>query len=274
MSDEKEMAVGSSGALGEISQGPPVWEVFLDRHQGKLVVLGILIVIAVAVGIVVKGVNEGNERAAGAMLSKASSLIDYQGIVRNHEGTAAAASARVLLAEMQWEEGQQDTAIETLRVLVEGGGRHPALPGARASLGAKLLSQGKSDEAVSIFKDLADDPAGRHLVPYAWISLGDIEASRGNVDAAENAYKTVTMDFPSSSFAAQAGRRLALLKAKSPEEVEAPIEVPEVNLGGDDEELSGDVDIENLIDAVRDGSLPGTGNPLFDGGAIDLPEEE
>lgn len=268
MSDTQTPAPLTGTPLGEISQAPPALEMFLDKHQMKLIILAALLAVLAVVYVVYKGISEGNEMAAGAALSKAEDVSDLQGVVKNHEGTTAALSATVLLADKQWEDGQQDDAVATLKTFIEGGNEHPALPNAKASLASKLLAQGKPDEAAAMFRDLTENPASRFLAPYAWISLGDIAAAKGDAEAARKAYEMVELDFPGSSFSRDATLRLLLLKAQSPVEVAAPITVPETKLtedeGAPEAVIGGD-----LLDALQGG---GVENPLLDQPTGDEPE--
>ncbi len=267
MSDKNTLSVESSGPLGEISQAPPALEVFLDKHQTKIIVLAIILAIGAAVYVVYKGIVQSGEETAGGLLAKAEEISDLQGVVKNHEGTAAAYSAKVLLADKQWKDGQQDDAIATLKAFIEGSSAHPAIAGAKASLASKLLAQGKQDEAAEMFREITDDPETRFLAPYAWISLGDIESAKGNTEAAAKAYDTVATEFSGSSFARDASERARLLKAKAPVEVAAPITVPETKFSGEDDGAAapGNVEIEDLIDAVKEGSGDAGTNPLLEG---------
>ena len=260
MSDKQIPAPLSGTPLVEISQAPPALEMFLDKHQTKIIALALLVAVLAVVYVVYKGISEGKQMAAGAALAKAEDVSDLQGVVKNHEGTTAARSATVLLAEKQWEAGQQDDAVATLKAFIEGSMDHPALPNAKASLASKLLAQGKPDEAASMFRDLTEDPSARFLAPYAWILLGDIEAAKGDEEAARKAYGMIELDFSGSPFAGDAAKRLLLLKAQAPVEVEAPITVPETKLT-DDEETPEASPGGDLLDALQDGGLK---NPLLE----------
>lgn len=263
MSEHTTLDATTGAPLGEISQAPPALEVFLDKHQMKLIVLAVLLAIGAASYVVYEGIARSGEETAGALLAKAEDISELQGVVKNHAGTAAAYSAKVLLAEKQWEDGQQDDAVETLKAFIEGGEGHPALASAKASLASKLLTQGKQDEAESMFRDLADDPDSRFLAPFAWISIGDIELAKGDSDAAAKAYEMVETEFPGSPFSQDATMRRLLLKAKAPVEIAAPITVPDVDLsGGDDGTAPPDnLGIDALIKAAGGGSAP---NPLLE----------
>ncbi len=264
MSEKSPLSQPASGPLGEISQAPPAFEVFLDKHQVKLFALAAILAIAALIYVVFEGVAEGREEAAGIALSKAEDVSGYQSVVKNHEGTRAAFSAKVLLAEKQWEDGKKAEAIETLEKFVEADREHPAYASAASSLATKLAtklaSEGKLEEASSLLNDLAEDPQTQYLAPFAWISLGDIYAQKGETEKAEKAYSMVESENPGSPFVRDANARLLLVKAQAPKVVAAPIEVPEVNLSGENDsteggdESTGPVNMEDLLKAASDGA--------------------
>lgn len=208
--------------LAEISQGPNAFEVFLDRNQKGIAVLAILVAVG-AVGLVIyRGIETSRQETAGAALTKAADLASYQAVVDSHADTVAAGSAMVLLADSQWTGGKQAEAIATLRKFIAASPTHPAIPSAKANLGAKLMVQGKSGDATKVFDELAADPAARYIAPFALISLGDLSKTAGDLEKAEASYNRVKTEFPESSFAETANRRIATLKAKPPVEIEPP----------------------------------------------------
>lgn len=212
----------TSTPLAEISQGPSAFEQFLDTNQKNLIILTILLVIAGAALVVYRGIEKSRQETAGADLNKAADLAALQAVVKDHAGTHAASSAMILLADRQWSEGQQDAAITTLRNFISANPDHPAFASARASLGAKLMAQSKAGDATAIFQEIADDPKSRFIAPFALISLGDISKAAGDLEKAESSYSRVKKDFPESSFADIANKRIAALKAKPPVEVDPP----------------------------------------------------
>ena len=194
----------------------------MDRNQKNLVVLAVVLAIGAAGWVVYQGIDKSAEETAGAALNKAEDVSSLQAVVDQHAKTSAAGSAMVLLANKQWTEGQQDAAVSTLQKFISANPDHPALPSAQASLGSKLMSQGKSAEATKIFQDLSTNPSAKFIAPFALISLGDIAKAAGDLEKAEASYNKVKSDFADSSFAETAGRRIAILKAKPPVEVEPP----------------------------------------------------
>lgn len=212
----------NSGPLGEISQGPNAFEAFLDRNQKSLV--GLLGLVAIgAVGLVIyRGIETSRQEAAGAALTKAEDLAAYQAVVTGNANTTAGASAMILLANSQWTADKRDDAVATLEKFISSFPDHPALPSAKANLGSKLMAQGKSAAAVKIFDDLVADPAAKFIAPFALVSLGDISKAAGDFEKAGAAYAKVKADFPDSSFAETATKRLATYKTKAPTEIEPP----------------------------------------------------
>jgi len=208
--------------LAEISQGPNAFEEFLDRNQKNLVALAIILALGAAGLVVYRGIEKSGQETAGNALNKAEDLSALQSVADQYPKTAAASSAMVLLANKQWTEGQQDAAVATLQKFISADPEHPAIPTAQASLGAKLMAQGKSAEANKVFETLATNPSAKFIAPFALISMGDIAKAGGDLEKAEASYKKVNESFPDSSFAETAGRRLAILKAKPPVEIEAP----------------------------------------------------
>lgn len=212
----------SSAPLAEISQGPNAFEEFLNRNQKGIIVFAILLALGGIAAVVYSGVETSRQQTAGAALVKAEDLVSLQAVVDQNKDTLAAGSAMVLLANSQWTAGKKDEAVGTLQNFIASSPKHPAIPTAKASLGSKLMILGKSGDAVKIFEDLSSDPTARFIAPFALISLGDLAKAAGEPDKAEPFYAKVKTDFPESSFADTAGKRITALKAKAPVEIEPP----------------------------------------------------
>lgn len=212
----------TNAPLAEISQGPSAFEQFLDRNQKNLIILSILIALGTGAYVVYSGIEESKEITAGNALNKAEDLASLQAVVSDHAQTKASQSAMILLADKQWSEGQQEAALATLRNFISANPKHPGLGSAKASLGAKLMAQGKSADAATILQELADDPTQRFTAPFALIALGDMARAAGDAAKAETFYNKVKTDFSSSSYAQEATKRAASLKAKAPVEIAPP----------------------------------------------------
>jgi predicted negative regulator of RcsB-dependent stress response len=208
--------------LAEISHGPSAFEAFLDRNQKGMIALGVVLVIATAGWIVVRGMKSESEENAGAILVKSEGIPELQALVKDKPDTAAAGSAQLVIAAKQWDAGDQDAAIETLRGFISSKPDHPGVYSAKASLASRLLQQGKKDEAQKLFSELASDPAAKYIAPYALVSLGDMQKADGKLDEAEASYKKAQSDFGTNPLTNLAGQRLKLLRFHTPTEIEAP----------------------------------------------------
>ncbi len=216
----------SVAPLAEINLGPSKFEQFLDNNQKTLAILFAVAVAASAVYIVIRGVEKSREHSAGVALSKATTTSTLQDVISNHANTKAAASAKLLLADMQVGENKTDVAIKTLQDFIATQNDHPARATASAKLGACLMSQGKNAEASTIFQQIVNDPSARYIAPYALICLGDIAKIGGDTAKAESYFNQVKSDFPESRFIDLANERLKSVKAKPPVEVQPPAPEP------------------------------------------------
>lgn len=222
----------SPSPLAEISHGPSAFEQFLENNQKTLLALTVILALAAAGLVVYRGIETSRQHTAGALLNKAGDLPSLQAVISEHADTHAARSASVLLADLQWKEGQQDAAIASLRAFIDSNPDHPALATARASLASKLMAQGKSADAATLYQEITDDPQSRYLAPYSMIALGDLAKAAGDTEKAEGFYNRAKTDFPESGFANTASERIASLKAKPPVEVEPPPPAPETPAPG------------------------------------------
>jgi tetratricopeptide (TPR) repeat protein len=246
-------------SIDELTQAQPVAEQFIDKHQVKLIALVVLLIVAALVFVVQREMKKSQEETAGALLVGSSDVADLKDIDKNYAGTAAAGSSKILLAEQQWEEGEEEVAIATLRGLIDSAEAHPARASALASLAAKVLKQGKTSDAEKLFGELAEDPEAQYLAAYAWIALGDIAAEKGDLDAAEKAYGLVEKDFSGTFYSQDAITRRLLMKAEKPVEVAAPVKLPSAKIIDGEGAASDEAQIKNLLDALKaagDGSLP------------------
>jgi predicted negative regulator of RcsB-dependent stress response len=211
-----------SAPLAEISLGPSSFELFLDRHQKSLLVLLILLILGVAGFVVYRGIEDSVRITAGNELYRANDAAALQKVISEHSKTPAGATARILLAEKQWSDGQQVAAIETLQSFLAESPGHPGIPSAKAALAAKLMAQGKAAEAASAFEDLIDDPASAYLAPYALLSLGDMALAGGDKEKAKRSYERAQSEFPNSGFSQKITQRIAALDASLPVEIDPP----------------------------------------------------
>jgi predicted negative regulator of RcsB-dependent stress response len=250
----------SGTPLDELTQRSASEE-FISKHQVKLIALASLLIV-VALGILIqREIKKSEEEAAGALLVSSKETSDFEDITADFAETAAAGSAKLLLADKQWQDGKQDDAVATLRGLIDSAEAHPARVNAQASLAAKLLQQGKTEDAKALYTELTEDSSAVYLAAYAWITLGDMAVKKGDLEAAEKAYTTVEKDFSKTSYSQDAIARRLLMKAQKPIEVAAPIEPLDPKIIKPDGGPEDKVEINNMLDALKAGGIvPPTGD--------------
>ena len=180
---------------------PSALENFLDLHARK-VVIGLAIVLAiVAVGVTMHLRKKKFETEAGAALVAATDLDALKKVTQDFEGTPAAKTALLLMADRQLEAGDAQGAGETLRVFIGANADHPLVSQARLALATSLVRQGKPEEAnAELAAFLAASPTSP-LAPLALIQQAELAEQKGDLEGARKLYEQVTAGFPDSQFA-------------------------------------------------------------------------
>lgn len=208
--------------LGEIVQGPSAFEQFLERNQRWLVTGTLAVALSLGGYVVYQTIQRDQAAEAGSALTRAKTTADFEQVSLKYDNTPAADTATLALAELQWNEGQQEAAIATLRKLIAKGKDHPAVPVAQSSLGFRLMSQGKHGEAEAAFQALLSSAPSSFLAPAALLALGDLAKQAGNIDQARSYYDKAQKLHADNSLSAAAEERIKLLQFQAPTEIEAP----------------------------------------------------
>ena len=180
---------------------PSSLENFLDLHARK-VVIGLAILLAiVAVGVTLHLRKKKFETKAGAALVAAKDLDALKKVTRDFEGTPAAKTALLLMADRQLEAGDALGAGETLRAFIGANPEHPLLSQARLALATALVRQGKPDEANAELAAFLTASPTSPLAPLAMIQQAELAEQKGDLEGARKLYEQVTAGFPDSQFA-------------------------------------------------------------------------
>ena len=218
----------SSAPIAEIELGPSKTDQFLDNHQTKIIILAILIALGVVAYVISQGLAEAEAQEAGAALLSAEQPADYQTVIKTWPESHAAASASILLADLQWPDSQPDS-IATLEEFINNHPEHPTLATAKVSLGLRLLEQGKADEAGEILAEVADGDS--YIAPLACIALGDIAKEAGESEEATQRYEKAQQG-PSelgNAYKELATSRLLLVNAKPPVKIKPTLPEPKIS---------------------------------------------
>lgn len=263
-----EESTESARPLAEISHGPSAFEAFLDRNQKGLVVCAILLALAGAAVIVVRGLKQAKMEEAGGALGKATTITEFQQVIQKYPDSAVAGSAKILLADKQVTEEGAEASAETLRGFIAANPEHPGVPAAKARLATRLIQQNKLADAEQILRELADSTKSTYLAPYALLKLGDLAKAAGKLDEAEASYKRAQESFGNTNpFGSVASTHRRLLHFKMPVEIDAPPPAPVPAPGAS--AIPGIPSTSDLPSITPPGSiLPGTpgipGNPIED----------
>ena len=254
----------SSKPIAEISHGPSALEGFLDRHQKTLIGVGILAALGIGAAVVMQGMEEGAHQAGGEALLAAEDIAAMQDVAKNHAGTPAADSAAVLLSDLQWEQGQQAAAIETLEAAIADAPDHPASAPAQARLGARLIDQGSLDRAEEVLQALADNSSAAYLAPYALTGLSEIAVAREDLEKAESLLEEASTSYPESPFGRTVSDHRRYVGFEMPTEIDPPAPEPVEEPTPPTIDPGPEPDLSKPIQLDPTGQDSGTGNPLLD----------
>ncbi|BCX46613.1 tetratricopeptide repeat-containing protein [Haloferula helveola] len=256
--------------IAEISHAPSAFESFLDRNQKSMILLALVLALGGGVWVVMQGMKEGAHLDAGMALVDAEDLAAMQDVVKNHADTPSAPTAALLLSDLQWDEGQQSSSLETLREEIAANPDHPATAPARARLGARLLEQGETEAAKAAFQEILDRPAASYLAPYALTSLAEIARESGDIDGAKKLLAEATDNYPANPLGSNAGQAAQFVSFEMPEEIDPPAPEPDPTGPADTDPDMGDAglpdpDLSTPIELDPANPLSGGGsNPLLD----------
>ena len=264
----------SAQPIAEISHGPSAFEGFLDRHQKKLIAVGILASLGIGAVVVMRGVEEGTNSAAGEAFLAAEDVAAMQDVVKNHAETPTVPSAKVILSDLQWEQGQQSAAIETLEEEIAAHPDHPATFPAQARLGARLIEQGSLDKATEVLQKLADNPKASYLAPYALTSLAEIATKNGDQEKASSLLDEASSSYPESPFGRTVSDSKRYIGFQMPTEIDPPAPEPvdpSTSPSSLDPGPAPDLSSPIELDPTQPTGGGTTGNPLLDNLNQDTP---
>lgn len=261
-----------SSPIAEISHGPSGFESFLEKYQKLLIVVGILLAIGIATFVIMREAEEGKARVAGEALVAAGDIDAMETVSAEYPRTPSAASAAVRRSDLQWRQGQQTAALETLRNVIADHPEHPVVPPARARLGARLMEQGNLDDASGAFEALRDSVRADYLAPYAMASLAEIARQRGDTEEAKELLADAGEQYPASPFNQVINSYQRFVTFEMPAEVDPPEPAAGDTSGGG---LSRPPGLSP--DGPAAPNLGGNANPLLDNfseGADTAPPED
>lgn len=190
--------------------------VFWMRHR-RNVIAGVAIVLLAAIG---GGgywfYRERRNAAAAEMLGSAKTAADYQKVIAQYPGTAAYATALLLLAEQQRSDGKFAEANTILQRFVAENAKHELVSTAWMAIGANLESLGKMDDALATYQRLATSDPHSFNAPLALLAQVRLLKEKKQADEARKVCETILTQYRDSFAAGEASRQLRLLKPPAP----------------------------------------------------------
>jgi len=205
--------------IGEISQEPSSFEAFLDANQKKLIIAGIILVIALVAYVVSDGLKQQELENYSAEVSAARTLPELEAQASEKAGTNAGGTALLRKAQLQWRDLQQPEAIETLKSFVSEYPDHPAYASGLASLASYQHKMGNLEGAKENYGKAVEEKAA--ISSMALIYLGDIARGEGNDEAAGKYYDRASSEYGDihANIRQIAERHSKLLGVSAPTEV-------------------------------------------------------
>lgn len=231
------MPMGDGSAFAEISVGPAKHEQFLDEHYGKVALVVLLCVMGVAGWIIYNGLQDSNEKEAGAVLvaampeSSATGAItlNEQGLHQvktDFDGSRAAVTATYLQAIALWNNGKEDEGATAMKAFIDSAPTEEWKAQGAIILACRLMNRGNVAEAEDLFRSVAES-GNPTFSAFAIMSLGDIARAKKDNEVAGTYYRELSEKFSSSAFALQPEGyllRKSLFGIQSPVRIEPVVE--------------------------------------------------
>lgn len=205
-----------SGPIGEISQDPSAFEAFLDAHQKKLIIIGILAILGLVGYVIYDGLRKMADRNAAGDVDAARTVPEYDAVSKKHEGTNAGGSALIFKSQLLWRDQQQQEAITAIESFISDYPDHPALGNAYASLGSYHQQLGNLEDATTAFEKSAETKSSASSL--ALLSLGDLALNSGKGEEAQAFYDRIITEYETSHFQVKkmARDRIKLIGVNAP----------------------------------------------------------
>ena len=197
----------------------PEREVFWERYKKEVMAVLILALLGVAGFGGYRLYSERQSNAAAEMLAGAKTSTDFEKVIAEYPGTAAGASAYLLLADAQRNEKKFAEANTTLQTFLDKFPKNELTGTARLAMGGNLEALGKKDEALAAYQRVvAGDPKG-FVAPIALYSEIHLLKEKKQIDGARRVCETLMTQYRESRLAPDAAYQLRLLKPETPPDV-------------------------------------------------------
>lgn len=152
------------------------------------------------------------EVAAATLLARAKAAPDFQKVIDDYSGSAAAPSAYLLLAGQEQKERKFAEANATLQKFISKFSKHEFVTTAKMGMAGNLDSLGKTDEALETYRRIAVDYPRSFNAPLAMLAEVPLLKQKGDIEGARRVCETILTQFRESYASTEATRYLRSLK--------------------------------------------------------------
>src|SRR5256714_12947185 len=201
-------------------------EVFWERYKKEVMAVLILALLAGAGFGGYKIYSDRQANTAASILASARTATDFQKVISEYPGTAAGASAYLLLAEAERSEKKFNEANTTLQTFLDRFPKHELASTARLAIAGNLEALGRKEDALVAYQRLAaGDPHG-FTAPVALYSEIHLLKEKKQIEEARRVCETIMTQYRESRLAADAAYQLRLLKVDNAPSSPSPTVAP------------------------------------------------
>ena len=201
-------------------------ELYLEKNWRKVVILLSVVVAGVIVYFYTKYKKEDEMTVSNNAFTSATTRSDFEAVMKDHPGTAAAGSALFEIADRQLAASETAAAKATLEKFIADFPKHPLYYNALLGLGSICEQLGETDKADGYFAQVVEAGDKSPLAPLATIHRAELLVGKGELTKAKEIYDTFGPDYKGDPFVQKASERLAALEVRIKREAapEAPVE--------------------------------------------------
>lgn len=173
-------------------------------HHGKTIVAGIIALVVVVAAIMIFKGNAASSQANAAELlaevrvavqngAQADATAKLEELISSYGGTSSGKQARLILADLRFNEGNSQEAANLYREALDGaGGDNIMAQSARRGLAASLANLSQFSAAAAEYKTLAETSSNNRVDrDELYLAAGRNYAAAGNTSEAIAMYKMV-----------------------------------------------------------------------------------
>lgn len=206
---------------------------WLEANRKRLVIVGVVLLVALFVWYYLKTSQEQRELAAGQAytalqmipaktLSAQQLSDDYLKIAKDYSSTLAGQRAQLQAATVLFEAGRYADAQKQFQGFLDANAGSPLAATAKLGVAACQESQGKLDDALTAYRQLDTSYPDTAEGINANFSAGRVLELQGKLTDAVTAYQEIMRSPLSGSLASEAAARVAMIQSKLTAQKPAP----------------------------------------------------